>query len=122
MSIFLLKCFCAKNITVGDNYFKLQYIQLFCINGTNDDGIIFQSIKSPSKYLQCMYMIHIALWKENSLELHNECQFSLVQKTLKFRHGGLYRWRENSLPFFLYQKLKEILTRYSRTILTPLKN
>ena len=27
-------------------------------------------------------------------------------------HGGLYRWRENSLPSFLYQKLKEILTRY----------
>ena len=33
-------------------------------------------------------------------------------------HGGLYRWRENSLPFFLHQKLKEILTRYGRTILT----
>ena len=25
-------------------------------------------------------------------------------------HGGLYRWRENSLPIFLFQKLKEILT------------
>ena len=37
-------------------------------------------------------------------------------------HGGLYRWRENSLPFFLYQKLKEILTKYSRTILTSSKN
>ena len=37
-------------------------------------------------------------------------------------HGGLYRWRENSLPFFLYQKLKEILTRYSRTILTASKD
>ena len=37
-------------------------------------------------------------------------------------HGGLYRWRENSLPIFLFQKLKEILTRYSRTILTPSKN
>ena len=36
-------------------------------------------------------------------------------------HGGLHRWRENSLPFFLYQKLKEILTRFSRTILTALK-
>ena len=34
-------------------------------------------------------------------------------------HGGLYRWRENSLPIFLFQKLKEILTRYSRTSLTP---
>ena len=26
-------------------------------------------------------------------------------------HGGLYRWRENSLPIFLFRKLKEILTR-----------
>ena len=39
-----------------------------------------------------------------------------------FRHGGLYRWRENSLPIFLFQKLKEILTRYSRTILTSSKH
>ena len=31
-------------------------------------------------------------------------------------HGGLYRWRENSLPIFLFQKLKEILTWYSRTM------
>ena len=37
-------------------------------------------------------------------------------------HGGLYRWRENSFLFFLYQKLKEILTGYSRTILTASKN
>ena len=36
-------------------------------------------------------------------------------------HGGLYRWRENSLPFFLNQKLKEISTRYKRTILTASK-
>jgi hypothetical protein len=28
-------------------------------------------------------------------------------------YGGLYRWRENSFPFFLYQKLKEIFIRYS---------
>ena len=28
-------------------------------------------------------------------------------------HGGLYRWRENLLPIFLFQKLKEILTWYS---------
>ena len=39
----------------------------------------------------------------------------------KSKHGGLYRWRENSLPFFYIKKLKEILTRYSRTNLTPLK-
>ena len=38
------------------------------------------------------------------------------------RHGGLYRWRENSLPIFLFQKLKEILTLYSRTILKVSKN
>ena len=37
-------------------------------------------------------------------------------------HGGLYRWRENSLPIFLFQKLKEILTWYSRTILKASKN
>ena len=37
-------------------------------------------------------------------------------------HGGLYRWRENSLPFFLFQKLKEIFTWYSRTILKASKN
>ena len=38
------------------------------------------------------------------------------------RHGGLYRWRENSLTFFSYQKLKEILTKYIRTILTTSKD
>ena len=37
-------------------------------------------------------------------------------------HGGLYRWRENSLPIFLFRKLKEILTRYSRTISKASKN
>ena len=37
-------------------------------------------------------------------------------------HGGLYRWSENSLPIFLFQKLKEILTWYSRTILKASKN
>ena len=37
-------------------------------------------------------------------------------------HGGLYRWRENSLPIFIFQKLKEILTWYSRTILKASKN
>ena len=37
-------------------------------------------------------------------------------------HGGLYRWRENSFSFFLYQKLKEILVRYIRIILTASKD
>ena len=37
------------------------------------------------------------------------------------RHGGLYRWRGNLFPFLLYQKLKEILIRYSRIILTASK-
>ena len=27
-------------------------------------------------------------------------------------HGGLYRSKGNSFPFFVYQKLKEILIRY----------
>ena len=40
----------------------------------------------------------------------------------RFNHGGLYRWRENSLPIFLFQELKEILTWYSRTILKASKN
>ena len=37
-------------------------------------------------------------------------------------HGGLYRRRENSLPIFSFQKLKGILTLYSRTILKASKN
>ena len=37
-------------------------------------------------------------------------------------HGGLYRWRGNSFPFFVYHKLKEILIRYSRIILTASKD
>jgi hypothetical protein len=40
----------------------------------------------------------------------------------KIGHGVLYRWRGNSFPFFLYQKLKEILIRYSRIILTASKD
>ena len=45
-----------------------------------------------------------------------------LQVLCRLVHGGLYRWRENSLAFFLYQKLKEILTRYSRTISKAWKN
>ena len=41
---------------------------------------------------------------------------SHTMKPSDLLHGGLYRWRENSLPFFLYQKLKEILTRDGKTI------
>ena len=37
-------------------------------------------------------------------------------------HGRLYRWTENSFPFFLYQKLKEILIRYIRIILKASKD
>ena len=36
--------------------------------------------------------------------------------------GRLYRWTENSFTFFLYQKQKEILIRYSRIILTASKD
>ena len=43
-------------------------------------------------------------------------------KLFQFTHGGFYRWIKNSLVFFLYQKLKEILTRYSRTISKASKN
>ena len=46
----------------------------------------------------------------------------ITQLRVPTTHGGLYRWRENSLPFLLYQKLKEILTRYSRTILEASKD
>ena len=45
-----------------------------------------------------------------------------LQVLCRLVHGGLYRWRENSLAFLLYQKLKEILTRYSRTISTASKD
>ena len=37
-------------------------------------------------------------------------------------HGGLYRWRGNSFPFFVHQKLKEILIRYIRIILKASKD
>ena len=37
-------------------------------------------------------------------------------------HGGLYRWRENSLTFFLYRKLKEILIKNRRIILKASKD
>jgi hypothetical protein len=40
----------------------------------------------------------------------------------KIMHGGLYRWRGNSFPFFVNQKLKEILIRYSRIILPASKD
>ena len=36
-------------------------------------------------------------------------------------HGGLYRWK-NSFPFFKNQKLKEILIKYSKIILTASKD
>ena len=47
---------------------------------------------------------------------------SQIRETYLLDHGGLYRWRENSLAIFLFQKLKEILTWYSRTILKASKN
>ena len=37
-------------------------------------------------------------------------------------HGGLYWWRTNSFPFFVRQKLKEILIWYSRIILPASKD
>ena len=50
------------------------------------------------------------------------CESMGRQNQAGISHGGLYRWRENSLPIFLFQKLKENLTRYSRTMLTASKN
>ena len=37
-------------------------------------------------------------------------------------HGCLYRWRGNLFPFFVHQKLKEILIGYSRIILQASKD
>ena len=55
-------------------------------------GLLMRSMKIPIQFLQ---------WIKSTRNL---------EKTY-LNHGGLYRWRENSLPLFLYQKLKEILTR-----------
>ena len=44
------------------------------------------------------------------------------QNYCNLTHGGLYRWRGNSFPFFVYQKLKEILIRYRRIILPASKD
>ena len=52
----------------------------------------------------------------------NQLQVSVMTVIVNPIHGGLYRWRENTLPIFLFQKLKEILTLYSRTILKASKN
>jgi hypothetical protein len=49
-------------------------------------------------------------------------EFKITNLFFDIIHGGLYRWRENSFPFFLYQKLKEIFIRYSRIILTASKD
>ena len=46
----------------------------------------------------------------------------LIFRNCIFNHGGLYRWRENSFPFFLYLKLIEILIRYSTITLTASKD
>ena len=39
----------------------------------------------------------------------------------RFIHGHLYRWTENSFPFFLYLKPVEILKKCFNTIWTSLK-
>ena len=48
-----------------------------------------------------------------------KCKYSQLINEYLFSHGGLYRWRENSLPIFWFPKLKEILTRYSRVHKSP---
>ena len=39
----------------------------------------------------------------------SSCIVFLKMGSCRIYHGGLYRWRGNSFPFFVYQKLKEIL-------------
>ena len=70
---FLLNCFVQKRFYSLPWETIAELLQLFCMNGADDDGAIFQSIKYPSK---------CTLWKENLLELHNEYQFFLLCKKL----------------------------------------
>ena len=83
----------------------------------------------PAGLLPCIYVIESALRIPRSqkkgvillVEFQEVSVYATPARTHSISHGGLYRWRENSLPIFLFQKLKEILTRYSRTILTDSK-
>ena len=48
---------------------------------------------------------------------HHENASVFMKRFIWIQHGGLYRWKGNSFPFFVHQKLKDILIRYSRIIL-----
>ena len=98
--------------------------------------VIFTDIKCLQLFLLAREILKKAyLWRSNFLKIDvkgKSYSKSKIKNTSALSillhyhswviHGDLYRWRGNSLPIFLFQKLKEILTRYSRTILTASKN
>ena len=115
----------VREIFSNMDFWKIQKIRLVCkswnIFISDDRILIMKIVRQAEPYLEdfcCKLSDNSSSYSGSEYDCCADCG---PRSETDLDHGGLYRWRENSFPFFLYQKLKKILIRYSRIILTASK-